>query len=162
MRKLRIYLDTSVISHLFADDTPDKMADTNKLWEDFKDNKYEIFISTVTVEEIKRCSEPKRSKMVEKLDEIDFRVLEEKDEVNSLSDEYTNNGVLTKKSIDDCTHIAFAVVSNCDIIISWNFKHLVNYRTINKVKIVNAINNYKEISIISPTMLLEGGEDDED
>jgi hypothetical protein len=31
MRKLKIYLDTSVISHLFADDTPDKMADTIKL-----------------------------------------------------------------------------------------------------------------------------------
>jgi hypothetical protein len=50
---------------------------------------------------------------------------------------------------------AFAVVYNCDIIISWNFKHLVNYKTINKVKIVNAINHYKEISIMPPSMLLE-------
>ena len=47
------------------------------------------------------------------------------------------------------------LVYNCDIIISWNFKHLVNYKTINKVKIVNAINHYKEISIMPPSMLLE-------
>jgi hypothetical protein len=48
---------------------------------------------------------------------------------------------------------------NHDVIISWNFKHLVNYNTINKVKIVNAINKYEEISIISPTMLLEDDEE---
>jgi len=161
MKKLKIYLDTSVVSHLFADDTPDKMDDTNKLWEDFKAGKYEIFISAITAEEIQKCSEPRRSKMAERLGEIDFQVLEETDEINNLADEYLNNGVLTKKSMDDCLHIAYAVVMNCDIIISWNFKHLVNYRTINKVKIVNAVNHYKEISIISPTMLLEEVDENE-
>jgi predicted nucleic acid-binding protein len=155
LKKLKLYLDTSVISHLFADDIPDRMSDTNKLWDDFKIGKYDIFISTVTVEEIQKCSEPKRSRMVEKLGEIDFHVLEETDEINDLAGEYINHGVLTKKNIDDCLHIAGAVVTNCDIIISWNFKHLVNYRTINKVKVVNAVNHYKEISIISPPMLLE-------
>ena len=55
----------------------------------------------------------------------------------------------------DCLHIAFAVAYDCDIIVSWNFKHLVNYRTVSEVKIVNAINNYREINIVSPTMLLE-------
>ena len=161
MKKLKIYLDTSVVSHLFADDTPDKMEDTNKLWEDFKADKYDIFISAVTAEEIQKCSEPKRSKMAEGLGEIEFIVLEETDEINNLADEYVNNGVLTQKSADDCLHIAYAVVANCDIIVSWNFKHLVNYRTINKVKVVNAVNHYKEIAIISPTMLLEGGEEND-
>ncbi|MCL2747108.1 MAG: PIN domain-containing protein [Oscillospiraceae bacterium] len=161
MKKLKIYLDTSVVSHLFADDTPDKMDDTNKLWDDFKAGKYDIFISTITVEELQKCSEPKRSKMAERLGEIDFQVLEETDEINNLAYEYLYNGVLTKKSVDDCLHMACAVVMNCDIIISWNFKHLVNYRTINKVKIVNAVNHYKEISIISPTMLLEEVDENE-
>jgi len=161
MKKLKIYLDTSVISHLFAEDTPDKMIDTNRLWEDLKSGKYDIFISTVTILEIQRCSEPKLSKMIARLDEIDFHILEETDEINNLADEYVNNGVLTKKSMDDCMHIAFAVVSNSDVIVSWNFKHLVNYKTISKVKIVNAINRYKEISIITPTMLLEEGEENE-
>ena len=155
MKRLKIYLDTSVVSHLFADDTPDKMDDTNRLWEDFKAGRYDIFISTITAEELQKCAEPKRSKMAERLGEIDFQVLEETDEINNLANEYLSNGVLTKKSVDDCLHIAYAVVMNCDIIVSWNFKHLVNYRTINKVKVVNAVNHYKEISLISPTMLLE-------
>jgi hypothetical protein len=37
MRKLKVYLDTSVISHLLQKDVPEKMADTRQLWEMFKD-----------------------------------------------------------------------------------------------------------------------------
>lgn len=157
-RRLKLYLDTSVISHLFADDVPDKMADTKELWQDFINEKYEVFISDTTLEEIDRCHEPKRGKMTEKLDECDIQFLKISNEVTSLAGEYLKNGILNHKSIDDCKHIAFAVVNNCDIVVSWNFKHLVNYQTINKVKIVNAINLYKEISIVSPTMLIEGWE----
>ncbi len=155
MKKLKIYLDTSVISYLFADDVLDKMNDTNKFWKDLLLSKYNICISSTTAEEIHKCSEPKRNMMIEKLKEIDFETLTETDEIKELALEYIKNGVLTQKSFDDCMHIAFAVVNNCDIIVSWNFKHLVNYKTINKVKIINAINNYREISIISPTMILE-------
>jgi predicted nucleic acid-binding protein len=159
MRKLKMYLDTSVISHLFADDTPDKMADTIKLWDDCVKGKFEIYISDVVISEIRQCSEPKQSRMLEKMRLIEFEVLPETDTVKELAAEYIKEGVLTEKSLDDCLHIAYAVINNCDIIVSWNFKHLVNFKTIDKVRIVNAINRYKEISIISPTMLIE--DDDE-
>jgi len=158
MKKLKLYFDTSVISHLFAEDAPEKMLDTNKLWQDFIDGKYEVFISDTTIEEIDRCYEPKRGKMRDKIDGCNIQTLQISDEVKVLSEEYLKNGVLNHNSIDDCRHIAFAVVNNCDIVVSWNFKHIVNYRTIDKVKFVNATNHYKQISIISPTMLTEGGE----
>lgn len=159
MKKLRLYLDTSTISHLFADDTPDKMEETNKLWCDFVNEKFELFISEVVIGELEDCTEPRRSQMLEKMRQIDFEILMETDEIKELAEEYIKCGVLKQKSIDDCFHIAYAVVNNCDAIVSWNFKHLVNFKTIDKVKIVNAMNRYKEIGIISPTMLLE--EDDE-
>lgn len=155
MRKLRIYLDTSTISHLFADDAHYKMMDTRKFWESLTKNKYDILISPTVIEELEDCYEPKRSQMYEMLREIPFQILEKTNEVNQLAREYINHGVLREKNLDNCFHISFAVVYNCDIIVSWNFKHLVNYKTINKVKIVNAINQYREISIITPTMLLE-------
>ena len=155
MRKLRLYLDTSTISHLYADDTLEKMRDTNLFWEDVISGKHDVFISPVVVDEIENCNEPKRSLMFERLEQIQFQILTRTDEVVRLADEYIAGGVLKEKSYADCLHIAFAVVYNCDIIISWNFKHLVNYKTINKIKIVNAINHYKEISIMPPSMLLE-------
>ena len=155
MRKLKLYLDTSTISHLFAEDVPDKMADTNRLWSKLIDGEYEIVISPVVVNEIKKCSEPKQTQMVKRLDELRFRVLTETDEVKILAAEYIKGGVLTEKSRDDCLHIAYAVIDNCDAIVSWNFKHLVNFKTINKVRVVNTIQRYKEIGIITPTMLIE-------
>ena len=158
MRKLKLYLDSSTISHLFADDIPEKMADTNQLWEDFIDDKYQLYISPVVIAEIDNCPEPKRSNLYAKMKQIQFEILERTEEITYLAGEYINNGVLSEKSFVDCLHIAFAVVNNCDIIVSWNFKHLVNVKTINKVKIVNAINQYREISIVPPTMLIEGVE----
>jgi predicted nucleic acid-binding protein len=155
LRKLKLYLDTSTISHLFAEDTPEKMSDTNKFWNDLINDKYEIYISPVVTEELKKCPEPKLSLLFQKLEQIRFDILETTNEVEELAREYINKGVLKEKSHDDCMHIAFAVVYDCDIIVSWNFRHLVNYRTVNEVKIVNAMNRYKEISIISPSMLLE-------
>ena len=88
MRKLKLYLDTSIISHLFADDTPEKMDDTNRLWEDFTDGKYRIYISQIVINEIERCPEPKRSRMLEKLRQTEFEILDETDEVNNLAVEY--------------------------------------------------------------------------
>ena len=161
MRKLKLYLDTSTISHLFADDTPDKMRDTNLLWSDLAKGEYEIFILPTTAEELEDCGEPKRSKMYQRLGEVPIKILEKTTAVSELAREYINHGVLKEKNFDDCMHIAFAVVYNCDVIISWNFKHLVNFKTINKVKIVNAINQYREISIITPTMLLKEVDENE-
>jgi len=150
-----LYLDTSTISHLFADDAPDKMDDTNQLWQDFMDGKYELFISPIVMDELGKCSEPKKTKLYQKLKSIQFKDLQETEEIETLAQEYINRGVLKEGSFDDCLHIAYAVVYGCDIIVSWNFKHLVNFKTIHNVKIVNAIHHYREICIVSPTMLLE-------
>ena len=155
MRKLRLYFDTSIISYLFADDTPDKMNDTIRLWDECVAQKYEVFISDVVTSEIQQCSEPKRSEMLKKMQQLEINLLHETAEVQELAREYIKGGVLKEKSYDDCLHIAYAVIHNCDVIVSWNFKHLVNFRTIDRVRIVNAINRYKEISVISPTMLVE-------
>ena len=156
MRKLRLYLDSSTISHLMANDVAEKMADTKQLWKDFISGKYQLLVSPVVIAEIDQCPEPKRSYLHEKMQQIQFEILTPQEEVTQLAHAYIENGVLSEKSLADCLHIAFAVVNHCDIIVSWNFKHLANVKTINKVKIVNAINQYREISIIPPTMLLEG------
>ncbi len=47
-RKLKVYLDTSVISYLEQEDVPEKMADTKRLWEMFKEGKWDVYLSAVT------------------------------------------------------------------------------------------------------------------
>ena len=74
MRKPKIYLETSAISHLDAHDVPDKMADTLKLWNQIKAGMYEVYSSYLMMEEIGRCSEPKLTALLEYLNEITFNM----------------------------------------------------------------------------------------
>lgn len=75
MGKLKVYLDTSVISHLLQEDVPEKMADTRQLWEMFCSNRYDVYLSTVTLEELKGCSEPKQSLLFDFLRQIDYTLI---------------------------------------------------------------------------------------
>ena len=72
----KLYLDTSIISHLDASDAPDKMRDTMKLWEYFIENKYDIFLSNVTLNEIIDCNETKKTFMLEKIKQQDPQIAE--------------------------------------------------------------------------------------
>ena len=154
MRKLKLYLDTSVISHLDAPDTPEKMAETLAFWEILKLGKYDVVISDVVYGEIERCEDPKRTFMKTKMAEIDLHIVEKNQETENLADEYVDRKVLSRKNFNDCLHIALSVIHNCDYLVSWNFQHMVNVQIATGVKAVNAINHYKEILIISPNMLV--------
>ena len=60
-RKLKVYLDTSVISYLQQEDAPERMKDTLALWAQFEVGKYDICLSQVTLDEVGECREPKRT-----------------------------------------------------------------------------------------------------
>ena len=155
MKKLKLYLDTSVISHLDAPDAPDKMADTKRLWTLMKYCRYDIVISDATIDELEGCAEPKRSFMYEQLAMIVYTDVERSEEAQTLAKLYAEVGGLPPKSRVDALHLAIASVEGCQAIISWNFKHIVNLRTMNAVEAVNIREGYYPLKILSPTMLLE-------
>jgi len=157
VKRLKIYLDTSVISHLDAPDRPEWMAETRKLWEDIYAGKFEVYISPIDVLELDACPEPKRTSLANWMQKISYTLLHQSDEVLNLAEQYSKAGILSEKSTRDRLHIAYACVYNCDMIVSWNFEHMVNYKTISGVKGVNALVGYKEMPIYSPTMLIKGG-----
>jgi hypothetical protein len=69
---------------------------------------------------------------------------------------------LTQSSFDDCQHIAAAIISGCDAIISWNFRHIVNHKMINGVKVITAKEGYPDLLIYAPPMLLDEGDEEND
>ena len=157
MRKLKIYLDTSVISHLQAPDTPDKMIETLALWEVLKTRSdISIVVSELTLRELNKCQQPKLHFLLEKLNEFDYLLLDISEDDRNLANHYLENTVLTEKNIDDLTHIAIATLNDCRYILSWNFKHFVNPKTIHAVWAINKIINLPEINIVSPSMMLGG------
>lgn len=158
MRKLKVYLDTSVISYLQQEDTPERMKDTLLLWEQFESDMYDIYLSQVTLDEVGECREPKRTVLYEYLSRINYTKLEITAEVLQVANQIIDMGILSPKSIDDCQHIATAVVHGCDCIISWNFKHIVNIKTIRGVRAITHLEGYKDIDIMNPSILLGGEE----
>ncbi len=98
MGKLRVYLDTSVISHLLQDDVPEKMTDTRQLWEMFRAGKYEVYLSTVTLEELKGCSEPKKSQLFDYLGLIDYTLVQIDNSIADIAQQIIEMGILTLDS----------------------------------------------------------------
>ena len=161
MKTQKIYLDTSVISHLDATDTPDKMEDTLRLWRQIQDGKYNVVLSEVVFDELVECFEPKKSYFAAFLRQINYERVESNSDTVALASKFIDFGILREKSFDDCRHIAAALLSGCDLIVSWNFKHIVNTKTIKGTKVIATMEGFKDVIICSPTMLIEGGLEDE-
>ena len=157
MKRTKIYLDTSVISYLDQADSPEKMADTLAFWEFLKKGKVDVLVSEITLMEIARNREPKLSKLNSFLAEIDYKIIDESAEIRAVAQKFIDNGILTEKSYDDCVHIASSLVFDCTCIVSWNFKHIVNIKTVNGIKMVAAQTGYGYATFIcTPHYLMEG------
>ena len=84
-----------------------------------------------------------------------YKYLELDNDSRELAESYINEKVLGKASLNDAYHIAIATVNRLDVLISWNFKHIVNY---DKIKLFNSINlrlGYPMIEIRSPKDFLK-------
>lgn len=114
-----------------------------------------------TYVEMRKCKQPKQDIMFDFLAQIDFTEIAVNDEIRSVAQQIIDLGILTQKSFDDCIHIASAVVGNCDIIVSWNFQHMVNVKTIRGVRGIANINGYNNIDIMQPTMLISNENEEE-
>lgn len=154
-RKIKVYLDTSVISYLDQQDAPEKMQETHEVWEQIKAGQYDIFISDVVLRELDDCKdEEKRSTLFGHLTEINYNLVTVDESTVALAEKIISNGILKKKNLDDCQHISAAILSDCDIIISWNFKHIVNVKTIRGIKVITTVEGYKDLLIYPPSALL--------
>ncbi len=84
---------------------------------------------------------------------IDYTLIQISDSVVEIAEQIIEMGILTKKSYDDCQHIAAAIISECDRIISWNFKYIVNIKTIRGVRAITNLKGHKPIEILTPSVL---------
>jgi len=160
MKKLRIYLDTSVINFLFADDSPDFQKATVEFF-DKHARKYELYASEVVRLEIGRTPDPShRQKLLDVLAQHPITMLtdEAHDEIEDLADLYVRKGVIPVNNREDAFHVAYATVHEMDILLSWNFKHLANVRREGLILAINQREGYrKTMRLLSP---LEVEDDD--
>lgn len=130
------------------------MEQTRKLWRILQSGKYKIIISDLVLAEINECKEPKRRILKEYLSQINYERVNITEETEEIAFEIIDEGILNKKSFDDCMHIASAILNDCNIIVSWNFKHMVNVDTINGIRKITFARRYNNIDIYAPYVLL--------
>ena len=155
MKKFKLYLNTSIISHLDALDAEEKMRETIELWDSIKADKFEIVMSDLVFEEISKCYLPKRDKLTDVLRDIDYVLVKNSVEIENIAKKIVQIGILTATNYNDALHIAFAIFNKCDMLVSWNFKHMVNEKTEKGIIYLACLLNIQDIQIVSPTKLIQ-------
>jgi hypothetical protein len=146
VKKTSIYVDTSVIGGC-CDSEFQKWS--NGLLGDFQSGKFLLFLSELTDAEIDDAPQAVRDvygqfrNCSEEILVLNFEVVE-------LAAVYLIRGILTEKYQDDARHIAMATIAAVDLVVSWNFKHIVHFDKIQKFNAVNLEMGYKHIMIYSP------------
>jgi len=142
-RKNNLYLDTSIPNFVLAKELPTEQIVTKALFNEIKMGKHKAFISRVVIDEISRTSEPKKTKLLSLIK--DFEVLDVTSECETLAREYIRNGTIPQRYEADALHIAIATIYNMDILVSWNFTHIVRVKTRKEVNAINVLLGYKPI-----------------
>ena len=155
MKIPKIYFDTSIFNFALAEDVPAEREITLKLLDEVKSGKYEVFISEVVIGEINRAPQAKAVKLRDCIKKINPEELTLDDNAQALAKEYIEKGVIPSKYEDDAFHIAIASVNNLDIIVSWNFTHIVKLKTRREVAVINTLMGYKPIEICSPQEVID-------
>ena len=148
-RKLILYLDTSVIGGYYDVEFE---KDTKLLFESIRKGEFEMMYSNITEDELLGAPEPVRT-LIETIPDMNRKKVELTEEAMSLADSYISEGIVGQTSRDDCFHIALATINRADILISWNFKHIVNVKRIRGYNTINLKYNYPTIDIRSPKEL---------
>ena len=86
-------------------------------------------------------------------------LIETNEEMDTLAQAYLAQGVVTPKYEDDARHVAACTVSGINLLVSWNFRHLVNVQREAGFNAVNLLQGYLLVRIINPLELIYGNQD---
>jgi len=121
---------------------------------------FRILISSITYDELEGAP----VEVQEVLSTLPGDAIEEvriDEEVHRLAGAYLEAGAVGRSALYDALHVAAASVARADLILSWNFEHIVNFQRIRKFNAVNLLEGYHELDIRSPLETANGdqGED---
>jgi predicted nucleic acid-binding protein len=146
MIRPRIYVDTSIIGGCL-DSKFEKYS--NQLFEEFITGKKKLVISDLVLFELEGA--PRNVKeILNRVPEENIEYIFLNEESISLANSYLKERVIGENSLSDARHIAIATVERVDVLVSWNFKHIVN---LNRIHLINSVNlklGYPMLEIRSP------------
>jgi predicted nucleic acid-binding protein len=139
---MRIYADTSVFGGVFDAEFE---VPSKQLFQDIDVGRFMLVTSAIVEAEIEPAPEYIRAFFAHYANRAELALPTE--EMFDLQQHYISAGIVTHKSMEDALHVAIASVARCDLIVSWNFKHIVHFEKIPKYNAVNVLNGYGQIGI---------------
>ncbi len=149
-KSIRVYADTSVFGGVFDREfeVPSKF-----FFEAVKRSRFSLVTSELVRQEIQAAPVKVQKLFYDILPLAD--IAEITDKALKLQQAYTDAEILSEKNSTDALHVELATVSKASLIVSWNFKHIVNFQKIPMYNAVNTLRGYKEIAIYSPLEVIE-------
>lgn len=153
-RPIRTYADASVFGGAFDAEFSDESL---IFFGQVKSGRFALVVSNVVERELIPAPPAVRMLYAEMLRiadiaEIDLHALQ-------LQEAYLAAGIITRNWEDDALHVAVATVSGCDMIVSWNFKHIVHFQKMPLYNAINQAHGYRSIGIYSPSQVIYENED---
>ena len=148
--KLRIYTDTSVLGGCEDEEFAEYSV---RLMKGFVRGEHLLVVSSLTVQELAAAPDQVRQRLAS-VPEEHIEMLQLDAEAKELAEAYIHAGVLTARMLADAQHIAIATVARVDVLVSWNFKHIVNLQRIHGYNSVNLRQGYPMIEIRTPREVL--------
>ncbi len=147
---MRIYVDTSVINGLYAQDA--RIVEiTQGFFQSAKYGKFILYGSNLLSDEIKKTPNVHlRKQLIDGIEEYNIQILPVSEEVEQLANIYVKEKIIPSKYIADAIHIAVAAIHNIPVLMSWNFEHIVKHKTRIEVNRLNNNAGYPQIDICSP------------
>lgn len=147
-KKLKIYLDSSVPNYVFNDEYPEKQNAARLLFNAIKKKRIIGLLSPETIREIKDCNEHRRGAMMNLVRKC--QLFPQNPAAEALVRHYIKQKVFAKRNHADARHLAYAVYHAVDIVVSYNFKHIVKLSVIKKLQSANLLLGFKTPEIRSP------------
>jgi hypothetical protein len=146
MKRLRVYADTSVLGGCFDDEFAEFSV---ALLDTVRRGEMTLLVSDLLVDEI--LNAPAQVKEVfESLPAAGIEQILTGPESERLRDQYLAANVVGSASQDDAHHVALATIARADMIVSWNFRHIVHFEKMRGFNAVNLREGYQPIEIHSP------------
>jgi hypothetical protein len=146
VKRMRVYIDASVFGGYFDDEFD---TGSRGFFDALFDGLAIALISDTLVAELVDAPERVQD-LLERVLACESERLGLSEEAQDLQNAYLASGVLSPKWSDDALHVAHASVARADVIVSWNFKHLVNPLRIRGFNGVNAAQGYGPVVIMTP------------
>jgi predicted nucleic acid-binding protein len=151
----RFYFDTSVFGGIYDTEFEEESI---LLFEKVALGQIICVYSNLTESELNKAPE-KIKDFFRNIKVVDKEIITVSPEALKLAQSYIDENVVGQTSLDDCIHIAVATISKVDVLVSWNFKHIVNVYRIRGYNSVNLRSGYSTIEIRSPKEIV-GNEND--